>query len=169
LQSDSKLPDSKHPDSKLLDSKLLDSKLLDSKLLNAKLPEDWFERFEHGLAEFNEGKFYDCHETLEQCWQEQGRLEQALPNAIQDPHRQWVQGFIQIAVAFHHLERDNVKGALKLLGRGFARIKKFPLITYPLELGPFEAVVKSTIDELEALGEPPTGQIKVQFPKVVHK
>ena len=150
-----------------------------------KLPEDWFERFEHGLAEFNEGKFYDCHETLERCWQEQGRLEEArqtilqapapgtmqdsVAEPMQDPHREWVQGLIQIAVAYHHLERDNVKGALKLLVRGFARIKKFPLITYPLELGPFEAIVQSTIEELEGLSEPVSLPSKVQFPKVAHK
>jgi len=158
-----------------------------------KLPEDWFERFELGLTEFNQGKFYDCHETLERCWQEQGRLEEAMqtfilgpapgpahgpvkgsvqapiPVPMQDPHREWVQGLIQIAVAYHHLERDNVKGALKLLVRGFARIKKFPLITYPLELGPFEAIVQSTIEQLEGLSEPVSMQSKVQFPKVAHK
>ena len=129
------------------------------------LPDDWYERFEHGIAEFNEGKFYDCHETLERCWQEQGRL--AAP--MEDPHRQWVQGVIQIAVGFHHLERDNVKGALKLFERGLARIKKFPLITYPLKSGPLEAVVKSTIDELTALGEPASGQVKMPCPKIEHK
>jgi hypothetical protein len=130
-----------------------------------KLPDDWYERFELGLKEFNEGKFYDCHETLEQCWQEQGLL----PEEMQDPHRQWVQGVIQIAVGYHHLERDNVKGALKLFLRGFARIKKFPLITYPLDLGPFEAIVQSTIEQLEALSEPDSLPNTVQFPKVIHK
>jgi predicted metal-dependent hydrolase len=140
----------------------------DSNPPSAKLPQDWFERFELGLTEFNEGKYYDCHETLEQCWQEQGRLE-AATQQVMDPHREWVQGLIQIAVGYHHLERDNVKGALKLLIRGFARIKKFPLITYPLELGPFEAIVQSTIEELEGLSEPLSLQSKVQFPKVAHK
>jgi predicted metal-dependent hydrolase len=86
-----------------------------------------------------------------------------------DPHREWVQGIIQIAVAYHHLERENVKGALKLFSRGLARIKKFPLITYPLELGPFEASVKSALDQLTGLGEPVSGQIKVQIPKIEHK
>jgi predicted metal-dependent hydrolase len=132
---------------------------------NQELPADWFERFEHGVSEFNQGKFYDCHETLERCWQEQGLL--AAP--MKDPHREWVQGFIQISVGYHHLERGNVKGALKLFSRGLARIKKFPLITYPLELGPFEAIVKSAIVELEALGEPASGQIELRFPKVEHK
>lgn len=132
---------------------------------NQDLPPDWYERFELGVAEFNAGKFYDCHETLERCWQEQGLL--ACP--MEDPHREWVQGFIQISVGFYHLERDNVKGALKLFTRGLARIKKFPLITYPLELGPFEAIVKSTIDELAAPGELSSGQIRLRFPKVEHK
>jgi len=129
------------------------------------LPADWFERFELGLTEFNEGKYFDCHETLERCWQEQGPVE--LPQA--DPHRQWVQGMIQISVAYHHLERGNVKGALKLLNRGYGRIKKFPLISYPLDLVAFEAIVQSTIELLEGLPEPSLLPSKVQFPKVAHK
>lgn len=132
------------------------------------LPPDWFERFEHGLAEFNQGKYFDCHETLERCWQEQGLLPEAGGEKM-DPHRQWVQGLIQISVAYHHLERGNVKGARKLLRRGYDRIKKFPLITYPLDLGPFEAIVKSTLEGLEAQPDCDLPASNLQFPKVAHK
>ncbi|MBS2008226.1 MAG: DUF309 domain-containing protein [Cyanobacteria bacterium SZAS TMP-1] len=141
------------------------------------LPSDWFERFELGIAEFNEGKFFDCHETLERCWQEQGLVEEPIKSSEkrlnfgtnQDPHRQWVQGLIQISVAYYHLERGNVKGGLKLLHRGYDRIKKFPLISYPLNSGPFEDHVRLTIDELEALPERDWPQYRPQFPKVAHK
>ena len=140
---------------------------------NDNLPVDWFERFEQGLTEFNEGKYYDCHETLERCWQEQGRLS----GEMSDPHRQFVQGIIQIAVGYHHLERHNVKGALKLLRRGYDRIRNFPLNTYPLELSAFEAIVQSTIASLEGQpeslagfsGGAPSGPPALQFPKIVHK
>jgi len=136
------------------------------------LPNDWSERFELGVTEFNEGKFYDCHETLERCWQEQGLVPPEEAESL-DPHRQWVQGLIQISVAYHHLERGNVKGARKLMRRGYDRIKKFPLISYPLDLGPFEAIVQSSLDWLEAQPESDLPQLSVpfplQFPKVAHK
>jgi predicted metal-dependent hydrolase len=137
------------------------------------LPVDWFERFEHGVEEFNGGFYYDCHETLERCWQEQGLLS----FAMDDPHREFVQGLIQVSVGYHHLQRNNVKGALKLLRRGLGRLKNFPLKDYPLDMLDFEAIVQSTIDILEAQASPGFADSLqsieslegVRFPKVAHK
>ena len=139
---------------------------------NGQLPADWFVRFEHGVEEFNSGLYYDCHETLERCWQEQGLL--AVP--MLDPHREFVQGLIQVSVGYHHIEKSNVKGALKLLRRGLGRIKNFPLVGYPLDMHEFEAIVQSTIVILEA-AEGPEAQVSpgfadlasVRFPKVARK
>ena len=128
------------------------------------LPPDWFARFEHGVGEFNSGLYYDCHETLERCWQEQGLLA----SAMTDPHREFVQGLIQVSVGYHHLERSNVKGALKLLRRGLGRLKNFPLVSYPLDMLEFEAIVQSTIATLES-AEGPEALATVRFPKVAHK
>jgi hypothetical protein len=53
--------------------------------------------------EFNEGRFFECHETLEEIWQEeQGEL------------RDLYKGLIQVAAAFVHLTRDNYIGAERL-------------------------------------------------------
>ena len=139
---------------------------------NAELPEDWFTRFEHGVEEFNSGLYYDCHETLERCWQEQGLLAEPMT----DPHREFVQGLIQVSVGYHHIEKDNVKGALKLLRRGLGRLKNFPLIGYPLDMHEFEAIVQSTIAILETAAGP-EAQVSpgfadsagVRFPKVARK
>ena len=104
---------------------------------------------------------------------------------MSDPHREFVQGLIQIAVGYYHLQRDNVKGARKLLSRGFGRINNFPLVAYPLEISAFRSIVKATLDLLESLPDlGPTDLIephseltlrylrvkeKVQFPKIAHK
>ncbi len=64
-----------------------------------------------GIEEFNRRDYFQCHETLEELWHRQG-----------EPERQFTQGIIQIAVAYHHLLRGNQRGARKLFRRGLERL-----------------------------------------------
>ena len=69
-----------------------------------------------GVAQFNAGQFYECHETLEAIWlREAGEI------------RRLYQGILQVGVAFYHLGRGNYRGATSLLETG---------ITYLGALGP---------------------------------
>lgn len=68
--------------------------------------------FNKGIDLFNCGDYFECHEVLEELWKQQTGED-----------RQFTQGLIQIAVAIHHLKRNNEKGALKLFDRGLARLK----------------------------------------------
>ena len=70
--------------------------------------------FEAGIREFNQHKFFQCHETLEHLWKRQG-----------NPEKEFTQGLIQIAVAYHHLLNHNLVGARKLLTRGLNRISPY--------------------------------------------
>lgn len=54
--------------------------------------------------EFNRGKYFECHETLEEVWQEE-----------EGPVRNLYKGLIQLAAAFVHIGRDNYHGADRLL------------------------------------------------------
>jgi len=72
------------------------------------------EKLLKGIELFNHKEFFDCHEILEELWNEQ-----------QEPEKQLTQGIIQIAVAYYHAGRDNSKGAIKLLTRGIPRVKPF--------------------------------------------
>jgi predicted metal-dependent hydrolase len=77
-------------------------------------------RFHSGVAAFNRGEWYGCHDDFEAVWHEtQGRL------------RPLLQGILQIAVAHHHLERGNRRGATVLLGEGLGRLAA----AEPCELG----------------------------------
>ncbi|MFN0096196.1 MAG: DUF309 domain-containing protein [Dehalococcoidia bacterium] len=60
--------------------------------------------------QFNTGQYYECHETLEEIWQEE-------PGDIRDLYK----GLIQLAAAFVHLTRANYTGAERLLrtSRGY--------------------------------------------------
>ncbi|MEM9540197.1 MAG: DUF309 domain-containing protein [Cyanobacteria bacterium P01_E01_bin.42] len=72
------------------------------------------EAFLQGIEQFNCQEFYACHDTLEALWMESG-----------EPHRQFYQGILQIAVACYHLENHNWRGAVTLLGEGVRRIRDY--------------------------------------------
>ncbi len=59
----------------------------------------------------NHGLFFEVHELLEPAWFRAG-----------DPARTALQGLIQVAVAFHHLENGNREGARSLLAEGVAKV-----------------------------------------------
>jgi len=67
-----------------------------------------------GIAEFNRGEYFECHETLEAMWIEET-----------DPLRYLYQGILQIGVGFYHLQRRNHRGAVALLQRGIRLLQPF--------------------------------------------
>jgi predicted metal-dependent hydrolase len=95
--------------------------------------------FTLGVAQFNQQHFYDCHETLEAFWKNQAM-----------PEKELTQGIIQIAVGHHHLGQGNVKGALKLLVRGNARVQKFLPACMGLNLTPLHQLVAANVELLES-------------------
>lgn len=69
---------------------------------------------QEGLILFNRGKFYDCHEVLEDAWL-----------AEPDPIRVMYQGILQIGVACYHVQNKNWPGAVKVLERGIPKAGRF--------------------------------------------
>lgn len=68
-----------------------------------------------GVAQFNAGEYWACHETLETLWRAEFR-----------PVRDLYQGLLQIGVAFYHLQRGNTAGAIKVFRRGLPRLRDLP-------------------------------------------
>lgn len=65
------------------------------------------DQFLKAVAQFNDGEYFECHETLEELWMdEMGEM------------RDFYQGLLQIAVALHHWKNGNLGGALSLLKGG---------------------------------------------------
>ena len=62
------------------------------------------ELFLSGLKTFNEENFFDAHEIWEELWSEY---------YLKD--RDFIQGLIQLAVCFVHLQNENINGARSLL------------------------------------------------------
>jgi len=69
-------------------------------------------RLNQAVTEFNRGEFFECHETLELLWNQQ----------TDDMKRRWLQGILQIAVGLHHVQKENVAGALSLLDKGLKNL-----------------------------------------------
>lgn len=73
------------------------------------------ERFEEGIKKFNEGKFYECHDILEDVWFE-----------IRGSSRRFYQGLIHLAVGFYHLtHRKNFNGTLSQLNKGINKLSEY--------------------------------------------
>ena len=100
-------------------------------------------KFRQGIAQFNARHFFDAHETWEEIW-----LQAA------EPDKTFFQGIIQIAAAFHHYTRGNVRGACSLLTAGLRRLAAFsavhPGIAYGIALDPLRAAAQHWV---AALGE----------------
>ena len=71
--------------------------------------------FRQGVDEYNRGLFFECHDTLEDLW-----------SGIRGPSRDFFQGLIQVAVAFHHVSNGNAAGALSMIERALGRFSTYP-------------------------------------------
>ncbi|RME70723.1 MAG: DUF309 domain-containing protein [Chloroflexi bacterium] len=67
-----------------------------------------------GLRLFNQGRYFECHEVLEEAWV-----------AEPSPVRLLYQGILQIGVACLHIQRKNWRGAMKVLERGVPKAGRF--------------------------------------------
>lgn len=79
-----------------------------------------------GLRCYRNQEFFDAHEHWEGVWR-----------ASTDPQKTFLQGLIQIAAAFHHLHRQNARGAASLLRSALRRLEMYP--------DPFEGIAVESV------------------------
>ena len=70
--------------------------------------------FRKGLELFNQARFFDAHEALEDVW----RLVPAHRSS-----KSHFQGMVQVAVAFHHQSTGNFVGARSVLARALRNLR----------------------------------------------
>lgn len=94
-----------------------------------------------GIEEFNKGEFYECHEYLEDAWnQEQGEI------------RYLYQGILQVSVGFYHQRNGKWSGATSLLRNGTTKLKKFEPETLGIDVAKLVRECERCLKELEDLG-----------------
>ncbi len=67
-----------------------------------------------GIEEFNAGRYFEQHETLEIVWRAEMR-----------PVRDLYRGILQIGLACYQIERDNGRGAIKMIERAKRWLQPF--------------------------------------------
>ena len=71
---------------------------------------------ERGVALFNAHEFWHAHEAWEELWL-----------ASEGDRRQFLQGLIQLAAAYHHVKRGtSPRGAVRLFDAALKRLEPFP-------------------------------------------
>jgi predicted metal-dependent hydrolase len=72
------------------------------------------ERFHQGIRNFNRRYFFEAHDVWEDFWHE-----------YRDVDRLFLQGLIQVAVGFYHLENSNYKGSRSQFTKALAKLEAF--------------------------------------------
>jgi predicted metal-dependent hydrolase len=109
------------------------------------LPDGERDALARGVAQFNDGLFFECHDTLEEVW-----------SGVRGPARAFFQGLIQAAVGFYHLGNGNRRGAVTLLRRSLARLERYPARYAGVELAALRDAVAGWLAGLESGGEVPS-------------
>jgi uncharacterized protein len=101
------------------------------------------EKFHRGLEQFNAECFFEAHETWEEVWL-----------ASPEPDKTFLQGLIQIAAAFHHYRRGNLRGTRSLLKAALRRLAPFPATHGGIALEPVRSAAGQWAAALDADGDP---------------
>jgi uncharacterized protein len=92
-----------------------------------------------GIEEFNNGLYFECHETLEEIWLED-----------HGPDRDFYQGIIQIAAGYFKWEQDVLIGAIKLWRSGLAKLSAYPAVHLGVNLESFVQGVRDNLKQIES-------------------
>jgi predicted metal-dependent hydrolase len=93
-----------------------------------------------GIDEFNQGLFFECHETLEEIWLEE-----------HGDDRRFYQGIIQIAAGYFKYQQEVPAGAIKLWHSGLEKLESYGAVHLGVNLQPFIEAVKANLRELETV------------------
>jgi len=106
------------------------------------LNEDETTAFGKGVAEFNAGYYFECHDTLEDMWM-----------GIRGPSRDFFQGLIQVSVAFYHLTGGNLPGAESMLRRALKRFERYPDRYFGFDLAAHRAELQDCFGRIASAPE----------------
>lgn len=97
--------------------------------------------FVRAVEEFNDGYYFESHETLEALWM-----------VTPPPDRDFFQAIIQLAAAFVHFVRGEYPGVLKLLDAAATKLGVFVPDRFAVDVAALLADVTCAREELASLG-----------------
>ncbi len=108
---------------------------------------------QRGLALFNAGLFFECHELLEGLWK-----------ATSGPDKDFYHGVVQVAAAFYHFEKHNRHGAVTLLTKGRDKLAPYPSAYLGIDVAAFRRSLEPWAVAFESQAEEKRPQT---FPHIV--
>jgi predicted metal-dependent hydrolase len=114
---------------------------------------DFRTHFLEGIHHFNACRFWEAHEAWETLWL-----------VAESDLEQFLQGLIQVAAAYHHVQRGTYRGAPRLFAAGLRRLDAFPLIHCGLDRTEVDAAARRHQAWLESGAQEPLDPDK--YPKL---
>jgi uncharacterized protein len=109
-----------------------------------------------GLRCYRNQEFFLAHEHWESVWLK-----------CQEPEKSFLQALIQMAAAFHHLQRNNSRGATSLLNAVLRRLEPYPALFERVEIRLLCEEIAAWLQVLESHDSPihpPFPQIRLDPP-----
>ena len=106
---------------------------------------------EDGIRLFNEQKFFECHDKLEEAWKEVKHEKKK--EAGSDPRRDFTHGIILLAVAYYHWRNKNQVGALRKYDNSMKLFAPYKGTFEGLDLATLRRITKT---QFEAYRKDPT-------------
>lgn len=97
--------------------------------------------FYESLRQFNDGWYFESHETLEDLWM-----------VTPWPEREFFQGIIQAAAAYVHLVRGEYPGTLKLLDAALDKLSRFQPSQFGVDVSSLIAGIRASRQAIAAAG-----------------
>ena len=113
------------------------------------MPEPAFDEIlDEGIRLWNRHRFFACHDKLEEAWKlvkHEKKKERA-----KDHRRDFVHGFILLAVAYHHWRKRNRIGALRKYDEGMRLLTPYPNTFLGVHLRAVQDAVAEDFARLQA-------------------
>lgn len=119
---------------------------------------DYAHHFLEGVDRFNARRFWDAHESWETIWL-----------VAESDVEQFLQGLIQLAAAYHHIQRGTLRGAPRLFEAALRRLAGFPLTFSLIDRGPAEEAARTHREWVAGLVARDEGGVLAdgQYPELV--
>lgn len=95
-----------------------------------------------GIALFNAGAYYQCHDALEEAWMED-----------KSSGRNLYRGILQYGIALYQIERGNFRGAVKMLLRVRQWLDPLPPICRGVDVAALRENIQQVTTAVEQLGD----------------
>jgi predicted metal-dependent hydrolase len=110
-----------------------------------------------GIDHFNRREFWEAHEAWETIWL-----------VAESDVEQFLQGLIQIAAAYHHVQRGTYRGAARLFDAGLKRLEPYPAVFCGIDRDAAEKAARRHREWLSAAGGSPSAPLSAdEYPTLL--